>query len=175
MKKAIYILFVFAFLIGCASNAKSPAPSPEAPDYAPDFSLVDVSGNEVRLSDFKGQKNVVLVIYARHDWPHCIAQLGELQNRISEIESLDAQVIAISSKGDQSDVESTKRFLNITYILIPLPNRKVVESFGVMYNSYGSAFATIIVDKKGRIRFKSLDEYNNRTSASRIIRELQGI
>jgi len=67
MKRATYILFVFVFLIGCASNAKSPAPSPEAPDYAPDFSLVDVSGNVVRLSDYTGKKNVVLIFYANHD------------------------------------------------------------------------------------------------------------
>jgi len=28
---------------------------------APDFSLVDFNGQQVRLSDFKGQKNVLLV------------------------------------------------------------------------------------------------------------------
>ena len=66
MKTITLVFCVIALLAGCASTEQSPAPSPEAPDYAPDFSLVDVSGNEVRLSDFKGQKNVVLVIYARH-------------------------------------------------------------------------------------------------------------
>ena len=67
MKKLGLTLLGFVFLVGCTSTAQSPGPYPEVPDYAPDFSLVDVSGNEVRLSDFKGQKNVVLVIYARHD------------------------------------------------------------------------------------------------------------
>lgn len=28
---------------------------------APDFSLADFNGNEVRLSDFRGSKNVLLV------------------------------------------------------------------------------------------------------------------
>jgi cytochrome oxidase Cu insertion factor (SCO1/SenC/PrrC family) len=66
MKKLSLILPVFALLFGCASTAQSPGPSPEAPDYAPDFSLVDVSGNEVRLSDFKGKKNIALIFYADH-------------------------------------------------------------------------------------------------------------
>lgn len=28
---------------------------------APDFTLMDIHGNEVRLSDFKGRKNVLLI------------------------------------------------------------------------------------------------------------------
>ena len=60
MKKIALILVVFAFLAGCASTG----PSPTVGDKAPDFSLVDVSGNEVRLSDFKGKKNVVLIFYS---------------------------------------------------------------------------------------------------------------
>jgi cytochrome oxidase Cu insertion factor (SCO1/SenC/PrrC family) len=64
MKKTRLILVVFALLVGCASTGQSPGPSREVGDYAPDFSIIDVSGDEVRLSDFKGQKNVVLVFYS---------------------------------------------------------------------------------------------------------------
>ena len=60
MKKIGLILVVFAFLIIGASAGQSP----EVGDSAPGFSLVDVSGNEIRLGDFKGKKNVVLVFYA---------------------------------------------------------------------------------------------------------------
>ena len=63
MKKIGLILVVFAFLVGCASTGQSPESSPEVGDKAPDFSIIDVSGNEVRLSDFKGKKNVALIFY----------------------------------------------------------------------------------------------------------------
>ena len=66
MKKIGLILVLFAFLVGCASTGQSPESYPKVGDYAPDFSLVDVSGNEVRLGDFKGEKNVVLVLYSDH-------------------------------------------------------------------------------------------------------------
>ncbi len=33
-----------------------------ATDTAPDFTLVDTQGNEVRLSDFRGKKHVLLVL-----------------------------------------------------------------------------------------------------------------
>jgi cytochrome oxidase Cu insertion factor (SCO1/SenC/PrrC family) len=63
MKKTGLILVVFAFLVSCASTAQSPELSPMVGENAPDFSLVDVSGDQVRLSDFKGEKNVVLIFY----------------------------------------------------------------------------------------------------------------
>jgi len=56
-----------------------------------------------------------------------------------------------------------------------MPNRKVAEDFGLEYNRIPATYGTIIIDKKGSIRFKSLDEGYSRTSTSRIIKELQGI
>jgi cytochrome oxidase Cu insertion factor (SCO1/SenC/PrrC family) len=64
MKKIGLILVVFAFLVYCASAGQSQEVSPEVGENAPDFSLADVSGNEIRLGDFKGKKNVVLAFYA---------------------------------------------------------------------------------------------------------------
>ena len=60
MKKIGLILVVFAFLITGAPAVQSP----EVGDSAPDFNLVGVSGDELRLSDYKGKKNVILIFYA---------------------------------------------------------------------------------------------------------------
>jgi peroxiredoxin len=62
MKKIGLILLVFAFLINGASAGQSPGEG----DISPEFNLVDGSGNEIRLGDFKGKKNVVLVFYSRN-------------------------------------------------------------------------------------------------------------
>jgi hypothetical protein len=64
MKKTGLILGVFAFLVYWASAGQSQEVSPKVGDNAPDFSIVDVSGNEIRLGGFKGKKNVVLIFYA---------------------------------------------------------------------------------------------------------------
>jgi len=66
MKKIGLILVAFTFLVYCASDGQSQEVSPKVGDNAPDFSLVDDSGNEIRLGDFKGKKNVVLVFYSQH-------------------------------------------------------------------------------------------------------------
>ena len=62
MKKIGLILVVFGFLI----NGAFAGQSLEVGDSAPDFNLVGVSGDELRLSDYKGKKNVILIFYAEH-------------------------------------------------------------------------------------------------------------
>ena len=62
MKKIGLVLVLFAFLVYCPSAGQSQ----EVGDNAPDFSLVDASGKEIKLGNFKGEKNVVLVFYSEH-------------------------------------------------------------------------------------------------------------
>ncbi len=161
MKKISLILLIFAFLVSCASTGQSPVG-----EAAPDFSVTDVSGDDVRLSEFKGKKNVVLVFYSESTWPDSRRQLGELQENISEIENLDAKVIAFATSGNQDDVEISKSFHDITFSLIPTPNKSIAKDFGVQ------TYATIIIDKNGVIRLKQTGYMD---SASNIITELQTI
>jgi cytochrome oxidase Cu insertion factor (SCO1/SenC/PrrC family) len=53
-----------------SANSSAAAQPPAAPqtqlkvgDRAPDFELTDTEGQKVRLSDFRGKKNVVLAFY----------------------------------------------------------------------------------------------------------------
>lgn len=68
MHKSILAFFVAVFLItGAAAQAvdqnSTPDPKIKVGDTAPDFTLRDQAGKEVRLSDFHGKKNVVLAFY----------------------------------------------------------------------------------------------------------------
>ncbi len=75
MKKIILmaalILSTAAVGFGQGTPAPSPKPAPTpAPydklkvgDMAPDFTLPDLKGNKVKLSDFRGKSNVVLAFY----------------------------------------------------------------------------------------------------------------
>ena len=65
MKKTIlYLSFMFAFAAAAfAQTPQAPQTRLKAGDIAPDFKLTDTAGKEVKLSDFKGKKNVVLAFY----------------------------------------------------------------------------------------------------------------
>jgi cytochrome oxidase Cu insertion factor (SCO1/SenC/PrrC family) len=63
------ICLSFILLMVCAAIAMAQTP-PQPPtthlkvgDVAPDFELTDTAGKKVKLSDFKGKKNVVLAFY----------------------------------------------------------------------------------------------------------------
>lgn len=64
--KGIFLLI--ALLGSLATAAFGQTPTPPATHLkvgmaAPDFTLTDTSGKPVKLSDFKGKKNVVLAFY----------------------------------------------------------------------------------------------------------------
>jgi peroxiredoxin len=164
--KKLYCLLLIFILVGCATV------NPNIDKPAPAFALVDLSNKVIRLADFKG-KNLVLVFYVNNNWMPCLTQLGELQDRLSEIRSLNAEVIAISCCGDRIMEENTRNYRNIKFSIIPAPNRATAEAFGVWNKIRNLAIATIILDKNGVIRYvnKSISDYI-RPSASDVIEKL---
>lgn len=65
MKK---LLLGALMLIGISATAfgqvpQAPQTSLKVGDAAPDFTLRDTAGNDVKLSSFRGKKNVVLAFY----------------------------------------------------------------------------------------------------------------
>jgi alkyl hydroperoxide reductase subunit AhpC len=99
----------------------------------------------------------------------CVEQLVELRDKISEIQKLDGEVIAFSTRDNKHWVQSTKKINRINFTMIPTPNRSVTEKFGIKNGGEG----VVIIDKKGRIRYKNANL--SHASSSLIIRELHGI
>src|SRR5437660_2731446 len=62
---------------------------------APDFTLHNQEKKEVKLSDFSGKKNVVLVWYPL-DWsPTCTNEHACFVNEMKAFETLDAEVLGV--------------------------------------------------------------------------------
>ncbi|MGB6667503.1 MAG: redoxin domain-containing protein, partial [Candidatus Acidiferrum sp.] len=63
---------------------------------APDFMLLNQDKKEVKLSDFAGKKNVVLMFYPL-DWsPTCTSEHACMVNDMRSFDTLDAEVLGIS-------------------------------------------------------------------------------
>src|SRR5271170_5912588 len=120
---------------------------------APDFTLKDQSQKEVRLSDFKGKKNVVLVFYPL-DWsPTCTNEHACFVNDMKKFEQLDAQVIGISVDSAWSHKAYAEK-MGIHYTLLAdfQPRGAVGEKFGVFLAEKGITGRSIfIIDKQGKV------------------------
>lgn len=58
------VIAAMVFSVGSfAQTPTAPATHLKAGDKAPDFELTDTTGNKVKISDFRGKKNVVLAFY----------------------------------------------------------------------------------------------------------------
>jgi mycoredoxin-dependent peroxiredoxin len=126
---------------------------------APDFTLKDQSQKEVKLSDFKGKK-VVLMFYPL-DWsPVCTNEHTCMVNDMKRFDQLKAQVLGLSV----DSVWSHKAFADKMGIKYPLladfqPRGAVADKFGVYLSDKGiTGRAVAIIDGNGKIAwFKQYD------------------
>ena len=127
---------------------------------APDFMLLNQEKKEVKLSDFAGEKNVVLVWYPL-DWsPTCTNEHVCFVNDMKAFETLDAEVLGVSV----DSVWSHKAFaekMGIKYSLLAdfHPRGAASEKYGVYLADKGiTGRAIAIVNKAGKVAwFKNYD------------------
>ncbi|PHM45807.1 2-cys peroxiredoxin [Xenorhabdus mauleonii] len=101
----------------------------KAGDKAPQFSLPDQDGEPISLSDFKGQR-VLVYFYPKAMTPGCTVQACGLRDTMSELKSLNVEVLGIST--DTSEKLSRfaeKEMLNFT--LLSDVDHQLAEQFGV--------------------------------------------
>jgi len=128
----------------------------EAGDRAPAFRLPDQDGNEVRLSDLKGE-TVVLYFYPRADTPGCTTQACGVRDRRADYKKAGARVIGVSP----DTVEAVKKFadkFDLDFTLLADADHAVAEKYGtwVEKSMYGKKYmavqrTTFIIDAKGKI------------------------
>src|SRR5215211_6469004 len=70
-------------------------------DAAPAFKTRDAEGNEVELSDFRGQK-VALYFYPKDDTPGCTKEACSFRDNHSTVREAGVQVLGVSLDDEAS-------------------------------------------------------------------------
>src|ERR1700690_4567697 len=127
---------------------------------APDFTLKDQSQKEIKLADFAGKRNVVLIFYPL-DWsPICTNEHACFVNDMKKLEQLDAQVLGISVDSYWSHKAFAEK-MGIHYPLLAdfQPRGAASDKFGVFMADKGiTGRAIAIVDRAGKIAgYKNYD------------------
>ena len=120
---------------------------------AADFTLKNQYDKEVKLSDFKGKKNVVLMFYPL-DWsPTCTQEHVCFVNDMKKFDTLDAEVLGISVDSAWSHKAYAEK-MGIKYSLLAdfQPRGAVAEKYGVYLPDKGiTGRAIVIVNKDGKV------------------------
>ena len=120
---------------------------------APEFSLKDQNQQEVKLSDFRGKKRVVLVFYPL-DWsPVCTNEHACLVSDRKKFEQLDAQVLGLSVDSTWSHKAYAEK-MGIRYPLLAdfNPRGAVAAKYGVYLEDKGiTGRAISIIDRDGKL------------------------
>jgi peroxiredoxin len=139
-------------------------------DKAPDFELKDNHGRTVKLSDFRGEKNVVLLFYPFAFTGVCTGELCELRDNLPKFSDRGTQVLAVSN----DSIHTLRVFAEQEGLEYPLlsdfwPHGNISRAYGVFDEGKGCAVrGTFIIDKEGVVRWtvvnglpdaRDLDEY----------------
>jgi peroxiredoxin Q/BCP len=147
----------------------------EVGDKAPDFALPDQSGAMVKLSDFIGNRIIVLYFYPRDFSRGCTAEACAFRDSYDVFVEAGAQVIGISSQS----VESHNKFAvfyKLPFILLSDEDGKVRKLYGVPATlGILAGRATYVIDKKGIVKHIFSSQLNTKKhieEALRIVKEI---
>jgi len=139
--------------------------APEPGDKAPDFELRTIDGDKVQLSDFRGEKNVVLT-FGSATCPLTAGSISDLNELYSEYSDDDAEFLFVyvreahpgeeipAHKSMNDKVAAAEMFRDEEEVDIPV---LVDDLNGKVHRKYGSLpNPTFIIDKSGRIAFRAL-------------------
>ena len=123
---------------------------------APDFTALDQNGEKVKLSSFKGKKNVILYFYPKDMTPGCTTQACDFRDQQKNFKATVILGVSIDSQ------ESHQKFIekyDLPFKLLADTDKKVVEKYGVWQKKklYGKTFmgivrTTFLIDKSGTVR-----------------------
>jgi thioredoxin-dependent peroxiredoxin len=125
-------------------------------DKAPNFTLSDQDGNEVKLSSLRGRK-VVLYFYPKAESPGCTTQACGVRDHAADYAAAGAVVLGVS----RDPVERIAKFDDKHSLGFPLlsdADHTVAEAYGVWVEKsmYGRKFmgmqrSTFVIDPKGKV------------------------
>tara|TARA_B100000767_G_C19707735_1_gene511323 strand:+ start:363 stop:812 length:450 start_codon:yes stop_codon:yes gene_type:complete len=142
-------------------------------DKVPEFSAMNQYSNEIKFSDFKGEK-VVIFFYPRANTPGCTAQACDLRDHYSDLKSAGFNLLGVSADSIKHQLSFSNKF-DFPFSLLADQDRKIINIFGVWGlkkfrgNEYeGINRITFIINENGIVE-KVIEKVTTKDHASQIL------
>ena len=120
-------------------------------DRFPEVAGSTHDGQEIRLSDFHGKKNVVLYFYPKDLTPGCTREAIDFDRKLDAFGAHDTAVIGMSV--DPPDAHSTfSRACGLRFPLLSDEDRALSEKLGILTERGMAARTTFLIDKEGTVK-----------------------
>ncbi|MDX6504257.1 MAG: thioredoxin-dependent peroxiredoxin, partial [Gaiellaceae bacterium] len=146
---------------------------------APDFTLTADGGDEVRLSDLRGQ-TVVLFFYPKDDTSGCTTQACGIRDAFAEFLQRGAVVLGVSPDGEASHVRFKQKY-ELPFTLLADPDHAVAETYGAWgeKKNYGKTYfgiirSTFVIAPDGTVA-KTFPRVDPKTHADKVLAALDAL
>lgn len=135
------------------------SPQPTIPlkagEKAPEFTLSAYKDGEkcqISLSDFHGQKNVILAFYPKDDTPGCTREMCGFSEELQKFQALDAEILGISCDKMERHEKFAGKY-SLKQALLADDNGKVGRAYGTVDDGKSTASRVLfLIDKEGIIK-----------------------
>lgn len=131
--------------------------APEVGKTIPDCTLPATGDQEISLSDFKGEKNIVLYFYPKDSTPGCTTEGQNFRDAIEEFTARDTVILGVSRDGIKAH-ENFKAKQAFPFELLSDKEEALCTLFDVIKekNMYGRKVmgierSTFLIDKQGTL------------------------
>lgn len=127
---------------------------------APDFTLKDQDGQLVKLSSFRGEKNVLLVFFPLAFTGICQGELDAVRDNLPNFENDDTVTLAVSVGASPTHkIWATESGFTFPVLSDFWPHGAVAEDYGVFNANAGIANrGTFVIDREGIVRFAEMNQ-----------------
>lgn len=156
MKKAVYGLWfivyslIFVVSVSCFTNISCAQREGIVDrDKAPDFTLEDVNGKNVNLSETVSKSSATLLVFWASWCPYCREEIPDLIRLNSNYKNKGLKILAIDIGESKKKVESFIKQEGIDYTVLLDTDNKVAGQYRVM-----GIPTNILLDKEGSIKYR---------------------
>lgn len=142
---------------------------------APDFTLPALTGERITLSQFRGNKNVVLFFVPAAWTPVCSDQWPGYNIVKDLFDANDAILLGITVDNIPTLFAWTNQMGELWFPVLSdfWPHGAVADTYGVLRSDGISERAIFIIDKGGIIRYINVGDINKRPPLEDLVKELE--
>jgi peroxiredoxin Q/BCP len=138
--------------VDAAGQERDPSQMLLVGEVAPDFAVSDQNGKVVRMADFKGKNNVVMIFYPANETPGCTRQLCAARDSFDQYMAADAVVLGVNPASREDHLSFANNH-NFPFSLLADTEGEVIRNYGCRGLTGLTTRTVYVIGKDGKVKF----------------------